>query len=140
MGSGLIIPIEERCASLRDFLLDQTRAVTQIRKLRPTLIPEEAAPFLYLCFPWIHVPAGSDQETLLTISRKEFEAAGFQGARVKEQLEIIRSEDKHLRECCANIGQLAQFLDARFIAPSVNLLMAARSKRCSHESNGTTFA
>ncbi len=123
MGLGPVIPIAERYPALREFLFQQRDSVAQIKKSNPRLIPEDAAPFLYLCFPWIHVPSNKEQENQIKIRQAEFAAAGFHGEAVKVQLEGILREDKHLRECCANAGQLAQFLDARFIAPSVNLLM-----------------
>ena len=69
-------------------------------------------------------PANKDQEILLRTARRNFEGAGFKGVDIRLQLEKILSEDKHLRECCANIGQLAQFLDSRFITAGVNLRMA----------------
>jgi hypothetical protein len=124
MGSSLDIPLEERFPTLRDFLLEQTSSVGQIKKSYPKLIPQDTGAFLYLCAPWIIVPADEGQETLLKTGRQQFEAAGFHGLGVKAQLDKILNEDKHLRECCANVGQLAQYLDTRFITPSMNLLAA----------------
>ena len=117
---GMIIPLAERSSALRDFLFKQTDSIVQVRKRNPRLIPEESGPFLFLCAPWILLAANKDQEALLNLRRKEFEAAGFQGSSAKAGLETVLVQDKHLRECCANTGQLAQFLDERFIGPMVN--------------------
>lgn len=126
-GDEFVIPLPERYSGLQDFLLEQTESVTRIKNLSPTLIPGESPPFLFLISPWIIQPPDKGAEASLAAGRHTFEAVGFKGATVAQRLAEILDGDKHLRECCANVGQLAQFLDEQFIGPSVNLRLAGAS-------------
>ena len=51
MEAHFSIPPEERSSDLPNFLLEQVNVVARITKDHPNLIPEAAAPFLYLCSP-----------------------------------------------------------------------------------------
>ena len=53
---------------------------------------------------------------MLAARKAEFLAAGFNGAEIIVELQDILVRDRHLGDCCLNIGQLAQHLDSNFIS------------------------
>lgn len=121
MGADLVIPLAERYRDLKEFLFARAKNVAQIRASKPNLIPDGASPFLYLVFPWIAMPTSREQEIIIETRRAEFETAGFDGSVAVDALKEILMNDKHLRECCVGVGQLAHFLDIAFVTPAAPL-------------------
>jgi Apea-like HEPN len=130
MARPEIIPPEKRAPQLRNFLVDQSRIVAEIKKQKRDLIPDLASPFLYLIYPWLGEPINAEQKVLLAARRRDFEAAGFKGNTIREILEGILRQDEHLRECCVGPAQLAHCFDLGFIMSAAAFILAdARSER-----------
>ncbi|MBZ5565900.1 MAG: hypothetical protein LAP13_26205 [Acidobacteriia bacterium] len=104
--------------------------LVRIRAAHQQLIPAEASPFLFLCYPWL--PAAgrtADEATFLATRRTEFGEVGFDGPAAVAGLEDILSRDKHLKEYCPTPGHLAHFLDVQFVGLAVELTEAGASHK-----------
>ncbi len=121
------IPPEKRYAALKDFLLKQVAVVEKFQVRNSMLVPEGAAPFLYLTYPWFGEPQSEEQRKLLETRRDQFRAGGFDGEAAVRELRQIMNEDTHLRECCPTVGELSQFLDNFFFEFALQILRAGAS-------------
>ena len=128
MANDNVIPTEQRYPGLADFLIPQSEIVARIKTEKVGLIPDTAAPFLYLVYPWLGQAANEDQKILLSTRRREFETAGFNGDAVRSTLADIIANDKHLRECCVGVLQLAHCLDLSFVTTAASLIAGGASR------------
>ena len=128
MANANLIPVEQRWPRLKEFLLVQCDILAKVKTSAAGLIPENVIPFLYLAYPWIVAPVGPDQEALFAARREQFEKVGFNGCAVRDTLGEILVQDKHLRECCVGLAQLAHCLDLNFLSPATSLVGANAPK------------
>ena len=119
MPDSLIIPVSERFAHLKEYLVNQSHSIAKIDGSKLGLSPELASPFLAFVFPWIASPNNEEQKAQFAERRKTFEAAGFDGKSALETLQKIISEDKHLRDCCGGLAEAARCFDLNFIKSAV---------------------
>jgi len=129
MPEPYIIPAEERAPELKGYLFAQASNIARIKSQNVQLIPESViSPFFYAVYPWIFEALNAEQEALFASRRAEFEAAGFVGGAVRQGLTEILAHDKHLRECCVGVPQLAHCLDIGFIKPVASMIVANASQ------------
>src|ERR1700745_1470714 len=103
-----MIPESERAPRLREFLFTQADTLSKNNTTNSPLTPGAIqTPFLYLLFPWIEEIHTGDQRELFAKRRQEFERAGFKGDVIRASLGEIMRSDRHLRECCSSLAQLA---------------------------------
>jgi Apea-like HEPN len=92
------------------------------------VLSDRITPLLFLCYPWIAKPDTEETGRFLAQQRERFRAAGFDGERVKAQLEEVLVRDKHLGECCPSAGELAHLCDIFFIVSSLPLFQTPASE------------
>jgi Apea-like HEPN len=129
MPEPYAIPMEERAPELKEYLFAQANSIARIKSRNPQSIPESTiSPFFYAVYPWIVAASNAEQEAIFAARRAEFEAAEFIGGAVRQGLIDILAHDKHLRECCVGIPQLAHCLDLGFIKTAASMIAANSSQ------------
>jgi hypothetical protein len=90
--------------------------VAQISAANPDLAREHQNLFYFFAYAWL-ADTGDDVgvESDLARRREEYAQLGFDGDRVRRELSHVMDEDRHLRECCSTLSNLAYFLDLEFI-------------------------
>lgn len=129
-NESLTIPESEQAPKLREVLFGLAETLGRIRTANSALIPEAIqSPFLYLLFPWIVEMHAEGQRQLFDERRHAFEQAGFRGYEVRDSLEGILNSDKHLKECCSSVAQLAHCVDLGFVTPASSLILARAASK-----------
>jgi hypothetical protein len=117
MSSNRSIPVDERSPSLKTAVRKYVDLMSQISQAHADLASKQQHFFFYLAHPWLVEPAEEvEVEAKLAAQRKEYAALGFPGDSVKQDLERIMAEDRHLTECCATLVNLGYLLDIEFIS------------------------
>jgi hypothetical protein len=116
-ANPIIIPASERFGKMRELLDGFVDIVARLRNENPQLVQQWPQFFLFLTYPWIvdHTLLTADQRTFLERRTKEIQDLGFDGDATKKKLEEILANDTHLRDCCATLLNLANFLDTFYI-------------------------
>jgi hypothetical protein len=124
-ANPMVIPEAERYAGLKAAVFEYTDRVARIEAANPNLARQWPEFFLFLVYPWIldRGQLSAEQKGFLDRRKVEVAALGFDGERVKAQLEGILAGDRHLAECCPTLLHFVNFLNAFFIKT------AAESKR-----------
>jgi hypothetical protein len=114
------VPTSARSAKLKACLRNWAEQVVSVKRSNPEILKGVSLPFHYLCFFWL-VPEDQQHSSNRQANRQVLES-GFEGERVKRELEETLSEDHHLKECCESPLNLAYYVDGNFIATLVTLI------------------
>jgi hypothetical protein len=115
------IPLESRSPKLKIYLRSWAEHVVTIKGDNPELFKGVSLSFYYLCMYWL-LPADQQHDPLYQERRKLIEQSGFEGERIKAELEEILSEDQHLKECCETTLNLAYCVDWNFLYTVVSFI------------------
>lgn len=103
------IPQENRSPNLKTYLRGWAESLVAVKKLKPEALEGIGSGFSFLCFYWL-VPV--EQHNALHRNKHSLiESSGFEGERIKGELEAVLSEDQHLKECCDTAMNLAYVID-----------------------------
>jgi hypothetical protein len=129
-AAGMVIPVSERCGKLKEVVFKYVELLASIRTRRPNLTPQKPTTFLFLAYPWLADEQAliKDQKAVLARNRDAFRALGFNGEEIKNDLEGILAQDKHLLQCCPTPLHLANYLDLSLIAPLATAKLAGLSQ------------
>src|SRR5947207_13198758 len=117
MSTNVSIPADQRSPALRIAVRKYVELISEISKTHAGLAKQHQHLFFHLAHPWLVEPAAdAEVEARLAQQKNEYTALGFPGDSVKQELEQIMSEDRHLRECCATLLNLGYLLDIEFIS------------------------
>lgn len=120
MSTNSPIAEDQRSPSLKIAVRKYVDLFSQISKTHTDLARQHQHLFFYLCYPWLVDTGGEAEiEAKLAQQRHEYAALGFPGEAVKQELELIMSEDRHLTECCSTLVNLGYLLDIEFISYAV---------------------
>jgi hypothetical protein len=116
MSSEPVIPLEQRSSTLKSALSKYVNLMAEISKTHEDLARQHQHLFFYLAYPWLVEPSDeAEVEERLAAQRSEYAALGFPGDEVKQELQHILEEDRHLKECCSTLLNLGQLLEIEFV-------------------------
>jgi hypothetical protein len=107
------VPENERSSKLKGYLRSWAEHLIAVKTSHPEILTDVPLPFHYLCHFWL-TPT-SQQHSSTQEAFGQIRDSGFEGERVKRELEEILSEDRHLKECCETALDLAFYVDGNFI-------------------------
>ncbi|MDX6531095.1 MAG: hypothetical protein QOH41_3385 [Blastocatellia bacterium] len=108
------VPENKRSQKLKSYVREWAKHVASVRKNHPELVKGVNLPFHYLCYFWL-VPEDQHHASLHE-AYIQIQRSGFEGERIKRELEEILSEDPHLTECCESPLNLAYYVDGNFLS------------------------
>ena len=103
------IPEDQRHPKLKDYLKKWAQEVALAKRAHPEIFEGVTNGFYFLSFYWL-TPAEHHSPAYEAQILKIVEASGFDGERIRNELEEILSEDNHLKECCETSLNLAYYL------------------------------
>lgn len=107
------VPESERSSKLKGYLRSWAEHLVAVKTSHPEILKDVQLPFHYLCYFWL-TPT-NQQHSSTQQGFGQIRDSGFEGERVKRELEEILSEDQHLKECCESALNLAYYVDGNFI-------------------------
>jgi hypothetical protein len=117
MSANHAVAEDKRSPSLKTLVRKYVDLIARISAANPDLARQHQNLFYFLSYVWLADPVGdAEVEAGLTRRREEYAQLGFDGAQVKLELGQVLDEDRHLRECCSTLLNLAYFLDIEFIS------------------------
>ena len=108
------VPKEKRSQKLKGYLRTWAEHTASVKKNHPEVLNSVNLPFHYLCYFWL-VPADR-QNVSVQETYTQIEESGFEGERIRGELEEILAEDQHLKHCCESPLNLAFYVDGNFLS------------------------
>jgi hypothetical protein len=108
-AADVAIPNEARSPKLREYLRRWAEDILAIKEHHKVWADTQYL-FSYLCYFWL-IPIDQHQPASYIEKHDQIKTSGFDGSRVKLELEELLSDDLHLLECCEDPLTLSRHID-----------------------------